>query len=240
MNWSPLQPQNPNDKVWRYMDLSKFIYLLDSKKLYLPSAERLEDKHEGSIFLFQKERELKALAERGLANLLPILSDMRREQLKCTFISCWHRNDFDSHAMWRIYCGPKEGVAIMTSYHKLSQRVNNNYAMGLVQYENQDPIAGNLIAPFMQKRKAFLYEQEVRLVANLYGSPDFRDETGKFRPSRQHLALPVDLTKLVEKIYVHPEADDLYFQVTKSSVLKYAPELNDRVEWSEMKSTPRY
>src|ERR1035438_8989321 len=119
MNWSPLQPANLDDKVWRYMDLPKFIYLLESKKLYLPSAERLEDKHEGSAFLFQKEKEQKLCAERGLREVIPIISEMRQEQLKCTFISCWHKNNSDSHAMWRIYCGPERGVAIVTSYLKL-------------------------------------------------------------------------------------------------------------------------
>jgi hypothetical protein len=241
MHWSPLQPDNLNDKVWRYMDLPKFFYLLDAKRLYLPSAERLGDKHEGSVFWFQKEIEQKVCVERGLMETIAITSEMRQAQPKCTFISCWHKNNYDSHAMWKIYCGPKQGVAIMTSYLNLSKFVNLGlYAMGCVTYDNPGPLPDNHFAPFMQKRKAFEYEQEVRIVANLYTSPDFRDENGKFRPSKQHLALPVDLEKLVEKIYIHPEADDLYFRVVKSLVSKHAPELNDRVEWSEMKAPPIY
>ena len=239
MDWTPLQPDF-NDKVWRYMDLPKFINLLDSKKLYLPSAERLEDKHEGSIFLFQKEREQKTYSEKGLPHLIPLLSEVRRELLKCVFISCWHHNQSDSHAMWRIYCNPKQGVAIRTSYRKLSDRVNDLYVMGLVNYDNQDPLSANLVAPFMQKRAAFTYEQEVRIVGNLHTSRDFRDKNGKFCPSSKHLTIPVILAELIEKIYVHPEADELYFQVVKSLVNKYAPELNACVAWSEMKAEPIY
>lgn len=223
------------------MDLPKFVYLLNSKKLYFPSAERLEDKHEGSIFLFQKEIELREMTETRLANLLPILSDMRREQLKCTFISCWHRNNSDSQAMWKIFCGEKQGVAMVTSYQKLASCVNLNlYVIGCVAYDNSDPLPNNLIAPFMQKRKAFAYEQEVRIIANLYTSPDFRDKNGQFCPTREHLALPIDLAKLIETIYVHPDADRLYFQIIESLVSKYAPKLKDRVKWSEMKALPGY
>lgn len=222
------------------MDLPRFIYLLESKKLYLPSAERLEDKHEGSIFLSQKEREEKAFAEKGLPQLVPVMSEMRREQLKCTFISCWHHNQTDSHAMWRIYCSLKQGVAIRTTYLKLRNQVNELYVMGLVNYGNEDPLSADRVAPFMQKRQAFEYEQEMRIVGNLHSSPDFRDKNGNFRPTRQHLDIPIDLVRLVETIYVHPEADELYFQVVKSLVTKYAPELNERVEWSVMRSPPVY
>jgi hypothetical protein len=211
--------------------------------LYLPSAERLGDKHEGSIFWFQKEMEQKMCAERGLMDTIAITSEMRQAQPKCTFISCWHRNSSDSHAMWKIYCGPERGVAITTSYIKLINLILNFkpgcYAVGCVDYNNSYPISDNRKAPFFQKRKAFVYEQEVRIVANLYTCPEFW-KNGKFFPSRQHLALPVVLTELIEKIYVHPEADDLYFQIVKSLVLKHAPELNGRVEWSEMKAPPVY
>ena len=240
MHWFPIQPENPNEKVWRYMDLPKFIYLLDSKKLYLPSAERLGDKHEGSVFWFQKETEQKVCAERGLMDTIPTIAEIRQAQPKCTFISCWHKINSDSHAMWKIYCGSKQGVAITTSYLKLSNFVNLGlYAMGCVTYDNSDPLPDNFIAQFMQKRKAFTYEQEVRIVANLFTCPEFW-KNGKFCPSRDHLTIPVTLAELIEKIYVHPEADNHYFQAVESLVLKHAPEMKDRVEWSEMRNPPAY
>ncbi len=39
-----LQPDNENAKVWRYMDISKFIWLISNNKLYFPRSDLLEDK----------------------------------------------------------------------------------------------------------------------------------------------------------------------------------------------------
>ena len=42
------QPTDSAVRVWRYLDLAKFIWLLKNKKLYLSGVASLNDPHEGS------------------------------------------------------------------------------------------------------------------------------------------------------------------------------------------------
>jgi hypothetical protein len=44
------QPLNENEKVWRYMDFTKFTSFLDSGALCFTSAAKFEDPFEGSYF----------------------------------------------------------------------------------------------------------------------------------------------------------------------------------------------
>ena len=42
------QPKNEDSKVWRYMDFSKLVSLIDSESLYFTRADKFEDPFEGS------------------------------------------------------------------------------------------------------------------------------------------------------------------------------------------------
>jgi hypothetical protein len=44
-----LQPADRRVKVWRYMDLAKFIWLLKEKRLFMARLDRLSDPYEGSL-----------------------------------------------------------------------------------------------------------------------------------------------------------------------------------------------
>ena len=42
------QPQDKGSRVWRYLDLAEFIWLLDKRKLFLSRLDLVNDPHEGS------------------------------------------------------------------------------------------------------------------------------------------------------------------------------------------------
>jgi hypothetical protein len=42
------QPDDENTKVWRYMDFTKLVSLVDSRRLFFSRADRLGDPFEGS------------------------------------------------------------------------------------------------------------------------------------------------------------------------------------------------
>ena len=44
---------SPTAKLWRYMDLAKFIFLIGKKKLYFASLESFEDIFEGAKYSLQ-------------------------------------------------------------------------------------------------------------------------------------------------------------------------------------------
>jgi len=42
-------PRNPSARIWRYMDFTKYVSLLDTGSLYFARSDKLEDPFEGSI-----------------------------------------------------------------------------------------------------------------------------------------------------------------------------------------------
>ena len=44
-----IQPENEDIKVWRYMDFTKLVSLIDSLRLYFTRADKFEDPFEGSF-----------------------------------------------------------------------------------------------------------------------------------------------------------------------------------------------
>lgn len=226
------QPENLHDSIWRYMDLPKLIYLLERRKLYLSRADRFDDKHEGATPQAQKvwEAEHAPGFSEGIA-------PFRRRQREWTFISCWSHCNHESHALWRIFCGPTEGVAVGSQYLRLIELVNpkvEDMEVGLVDYGRDEPIPSNTLVPFFRKRRAFDYEREARLVANIYRCLDMRDQEGNLLPPRSCLEIPLHLSTFVQELRIHPEASANYIDMIKSIVTKYASELLDRVHVSEL------
>lgn len=42
-------PEDPETIVWKYLDLSKFLDLLLSKKLFMSRSDKFEDQYEGTF-----------------------------------------------------------------------------------------------------------------------------------------------------------------------------------------------
>ena len=42
-------PEDPDTIVWKYLDLSKFLDLLLSKKLFMSRSDKFEDQYEGTF-----------------------------------------------------------------------------------------------------------------------------------------------------------------------------------------------
>jgi hypothetical protein len=42
-------PEDPSTIVWKYLDLSKFLDLLMSKKLFMSRSDKFEDQYEGTF-----------------------------------------------------------------------------------------------------------------------------------------------------------------------------------------------
>jgi hypothetical protein len=94
---------------------------------------------------------------------------------------------------------------------------------GAVQYvdhhRDSNPFSG-LQQPtweFFMKRKSFEYEQEFR--ALVYGMPLLRDGVESVFPD-DGVAVPVDLVRLIESIYVAPGAPAWFLETVRGAVLR--------------------
>src|SRR5687767_1976544 len=95
---------DPDTRIWRYLDFTKFVYLLDSRALFFARVDTLQDQFEGSFS--EANAELRAKAFREKPHLGDLYEKFRRtmeERRKATYVSCWHINEYESFAMWKIY-----------------------------------------------------------------------------------------------------------------------------------------
>lgn len=229
------QPKDGSVKVWRYMSLPKLISLIDSQRLYLTRLDKMSDRYEGSVTKATAEGIKLHFQMTGSTANYNGVADLFIQGRAASFVSCWHANEHESEAMWRLY-GGTGGVAVQTTYSKLAQSVVNEYEVyiGLVRYIDYEkewfPDA-NAFTPIMHKRKSFEHEREVRLVW-YWGSPTPPETVP------ESLSIPWDVASIVENIFVDPTAPPYYFEAVNAVLKAMSPPLAERLQWSRMKADP--
>jgi hypothetical protein len=230
-----VSPKNKKQKIWRYMDFTKYISLLDMRELYFPAQIKLteQDPFEGSVARanpqFREDQLLSFIKENTKANktlaqnvkkLCRDTSLFYEKQREFVFVNCWHINDHESAAMWKTYISSNEGVCIVSTYKKLEEELNKQKEpmyIGQVQYldyESEIIPEGNRFLPAMCKRKSFEYEKELRAVyANLKGLVE-KDEP------REGVSFPVNPENLIEEVLVSPLSPDWYADLVESITKK--------------------
>jgi hypothetical protein len=220
------------------MSFSRFMWLLQNRQLWMSRADKLEDPWELAI----TQEEIDYLAAR---DLITPLGQTREETFAernkrinelwrtTTYVNCWCALEYESHALWRVFCGSNEGIAIQTSWLKLSE-VADNLRIGEIVYgHNASKIrTPQLEKVVLRKRQMFEYENEVRIIAhNDTSNPSLiKGEFG--------FQLLFDPERSLDTVVVHPEADQSFMDVVVSAVDKYSQPLRDRVVWSTMKERP--
>lgn len=219
--------------LWRYMDYTKFISLIGERSLYFSRADKFLDPFEGARGLLENRglwynasldsyRKMIREFPNGLTKsesqindeadkLLKAESRLFRKNVKKIFINCWHENQYESEAMWKLYTpNIKEGIAIQTTYYKLNEALNKdpNLQIGRVNYLDYSTRILAINESFWFKRKSFEHEKEVR--AFTYDLSD-EEKIGKF--------VDVDIDGLIENIYLSPFANKK-FQVKVENQLK--------------------
>nr|WP_241767250.1 hypothetical protein [Flavobacterium psychrophilum] len=108
-------PENPDTIVWKYLDLSKFLDLLLSQKMFMSRSDKFEDQYEGT-FSEPTFEEIKKIA----ANNPEFLYYYKSHREKVA-ISSWHTNEYESFAMWQIFTKNQEGLAIQSTIGRLKE-----------------------------------------------------------------------------------------------------------------------
>lgn len=208
------QPPNSNMKIWRYLDLPKLIDFLQTRNLHFARSDTLSDPLEGSLTkgnIMAREQQLQAVSDDQERNLTSeeIRQKIRESHqymaqlgIQSTYINCWHGGETESAAMWRLYGTAAGSITIQSTYERLVSALPDDSHTGLVQYIDysnlEDKIPwGNIMYPFMYKRKEFEYEKEVRaFIWNTEGIEADNLPSG--------IKKDIDIDKVVETIRVQP------------------------------------
>src|SRR5688572_5268355 len=137
----------PDDstKIWRYVGLTKFLSLLSTRKLYLCRADKLDDPLEGVVPQVTHEY-AEAVFSKVASNSVEMaaqFAQVMRASREFTFVNCWHINDRESDAMWKLYSLVTEGVAIQSTVGRLKACLSaapDRFFVGSVQYADHDEV----------------------------------------------------------------------------------------------------
>lgn len=203
----------------RYLDLPKFVDFLRTQELHLEPASYFEDHLEGTLpeTIRDSFNESPDFIERtGNTSIF----ELERKNKDRTNLSCWTLGPKDNMALWKIYGGSKESVAISTTVERLMSIAFNWVEFGRVKFIKVKYIdhAGRIPDGvytldeniFALKHKAYFFEKEVRVVL-----------TRPYRSKPSSIRLPVSINKLITKITVAPEAEKWFFNLVVDITKKY-------------------
>src|SRR5258708_2137823 len=116
----------PNESIiWRYMDLDKFESILKEKGLFFCRSDKFTDPFEGSIprinsaFRVTAEKQVAATLKRKIThedamNKSDNTGKLHQKFRRAFVVNCWHINQGESDAMWKLYSETKKGIAIQS------------------------------------------------------------------------------------------------------------------------------
>jgi hypothetical protein len=219
-------PQDPDTVVWKYLDLSKFLDLLLSQKLFMSRSDKFEDQYEGTF----SEPTFEEIKKLSINN--PDFLNYYKTHREKVAISSWHINEYESFAMWQIFTQNSEGLAIQSTIKKLQdalipEKKYKQYIgeVNYIDYKKEYIPFDDMFFPFLFKRKSFQYEREVRIITDVSENPIKLNDG---------LKINVDISLLIEKIYIHPKSENWY----KNLVIQLVTQLgfDFEIEKSDLES----
>lgn len=221
-----------DDKVWRYMDLARYLSLLGGKTLHFARADQMADTWEGAYS--QNNYDLRPAFYENHESMGGVMRSYRMQWRQLVHMNCWHDAPHESAAMWDIYQRDGRGVAVQSTWGKLTSSIKGNrHIFGArVKYVDYSSyyISENIpYEPFMHKRESFAHEREIRLMTMSSHDPWTVVEEPvliDFAAGPPGLTVPVDLDGLVENIYVAPNAPNWLGEVVRQVTEQYGFEFN--------------
>lgn len=232
-------PADPSGKIWQYMDMPKFVSMLQRKQLFFAKASAVRDPYEGVVPQYSSNNAGEPPAKAGMWRRM---QDYRGRVL----INSWHYNEYESAAMWQLYSQENAGIAVQSTAGRLSRCFEGNKDdaiwIGTVDYRDYSKEREkdlDIFEAFLVKRKSFEYENEIRAVTCL---PAGRDSGAGGEASRDMAVPPraagagprdltdkgkyvrVDLQTLIENVYVAPFSEPWFKEVIESLLAKYGVE----------------
>jgi hypothetical protein len=227
------EPKDPKSKIWRYLDLSRFLSMLEKNALHFCRVDLLGDPFEGSRprgeDAFWADILERGKAKKEIVNHnVQVVNDMRRISRQRMFANCWHLNEHESAAMWHVYSRDAASIAIQSTYERLRKCLPETINIGIVKYIDyeKEPVPfGNVLNYFLHKRVSFEHERELRALIWTMGMTQEGKLEWDIPPEQAGIEVSVDLTELVAQVVLAPEAPDWFLKLVEAVVKRYGLQL---------------
>ncbi len=171
-----IAPANVDVKIWRYMDFTKFVSMLEEAGLFFARLDRLGDPFEGSSTraeLTSREKWWVGLGNpQQVGRVQEMVPQVLKWQRQWTYVSGWHMNELESPAMWKLYARTAEAICVQSTYKRFLDCLNgstscknNQVFIGKVNYINfkndPQPAMDNILHVVTHKGESFEHEREL-------------------------------------------------------------------------------
>ena len=227
-------PPNGNPDIWRFIDNSKFLWIVQNSSLYFPRVDNFPDPYEGrppvhilqsriDNLLKKREKVNENLTAEQVNELLPevsvnsVLSEYEYFR-KITFANCWYCAGHESVAMWKQYLASGDGVAIKTNYDDLVASLESTdeydtYATKIAyeDYDQFQPDGRNIFEYYITKPQQYEYENELRLII-ISAPPETEHSENSSNSAIERcwdeqpsgISINVDLDMLIQEVRISP------------------------------------
>jgi len=201
------------------------------------------DKFEGIFPPFLIKQLLDAAKNDEEKNLIKTRFNQFREFGDMMGINCWHMNEYESDAMWKLYCVGGKGIAIQSTFKRFKESFdiceNINVNIGIVSYIDYSSdlmSAQNLFTPYLHKRISFEHEKELRAIVIKQFIIRKDEIWTPYYPIENGMYIPVELKTMIENVYVSPYSPEWYYDTVISVLSKYS--LHKDVIYSKLDDAP--
>lgn len=233
-----IYPVSSDKVIWRYLNFSKLLSLIETEALFFCNANKLEDKFEGTLTIRNVEG-LRSIFKDNPdeeANIKIIRENWARVRNQA-FLNCWYLGNDESALMWKAYTNGGEGVAIKSNVGRLRScfnSVDQDICVGQVEYIDykrgiipcHDPVHLLLF-----KRRSFAGENEIRTIT-FQSSKNKKPLLGQ----KAGININVNIDELIEAIYISPFSSEWFFDLVNSIIIRYG--LDKRISMSELATKP--
>jgi hypothetical protein len=250
-------PTDSNATIWRYIDFTKLVSMLETQALYFARSDTLGDDFEGSYSTANIR--WRPEAYKDVPQMTAQMELIRRQIRQHTYVSCWNLSEHESAALWGLYVPPQGGVAIRSTFRRLSQAflpspedevdppTGNTVFVGKIRYADYDDDLmpeNNMMWPFVYKRRSFEFENELRaLIQHIPVVPVPGGAEGELvaslgEPSPLGRGIAMDLEALIEAVVVSPLAPHWFSELVQGVCARYG--LSREVVSSGLSGSPVY
>lgn len=228
--WTPPQPASDDD-LWRYIDFTQFVSLLENEALWFAQAAEFFDPYEGALPQAKLDELAKSVPDE-VDDSRDLVSCMYDALRRATYVSCWHQRTGESASMWQLYQSKGKEVAIRSTVADFEDAFKNDldmttgYVMYDVDYSQPEKFAVDRVAPFFYKRPSFRHEEEFRAVISEFQAPDaaviddeFVEKVDASTPPGKPVA--VEPTTLIKEVVVSPVAGGWLEQLVEDVLCRY-------------------
>lgn len=208
----------PQTILRRYVDLPKLLDILRTRQLYLRRADGFKDRLEGALFPSLRASLDKASADGLIAENGDTF--WRRARLS-NYVSCWNIDAKDNMALWQLYGGATNSVALTTTVERLSRCAlhwKENVHIRRVSYvdhiKHNTFVVGQYSDVLGYKSEAYRYEKELRII--------LRRPVKQLESNPSELRMPItDINDLIRSIVVAPESGAYFYESVKDLCRRY-------------------